>query len=97
MYCERVCSGRACLASDVCSHAHLCGAYAAVSAGGQCGVVDASLYRYRAGERFLLHGFVVMPDHVHLLFSPAAAMEQAVGLIKGGFSFAVRKQYRGPV
>ncbi len=24
-------------------------------------------------------------------------MEQAVGLIKGGFSFAVRKQYRGPV
>ena len=57
----------------------------------------ATLYRYRAGERFLLHGFVVMPDHVHLLFTPAAALEQVVGLVKGGFSFAVRKQFRGPV
>jgi putative transposase len=36
-----------------------------------------------------------MPDHVHILFSPMEALEQAVGLIKGGFSFAVRKQYRG--
>jgi putative transposase len=57
----------------------------------------ATLYRYRAGGRFLLHGFVVMPDHVHVLFSPVAAVEQAVGLIKGGFSFAVREQYRGSV
>jgi putative transposase len=57
----------------------------------------ATLYRYRAGGRFLLHGFVVMPDHLHVLLSPMAALEQAVGLIKGGFSFAVRKQYRGPI
>ncbi len=57
----------------------------------------ATLYRYRADGRFLLHGFVVMPDHVHLLFSPVAALEQAVGLIKGGFSFAVREQFHGTV
>lgn len=56
-----------------------------------------TLYRYRSGARFLLHGFVVMPDHMHLLFSPAASLEQAAGLVKGGFSFAVRKQYRGVV
>jgi putative transposase len=57
----------------------------------------ATLYRYRTGGRYLLHGFVVMPDHLHVLFSPIAALEQAVGLIKGGFSFAVRGQYRGSV
>ncbi len=56
-----------------------------------------TLYRYRAGGRFLLHGFVVMPDHIHVSFTPSAALEQAVGLIKGGFSFAVREQYQGPV
>jgi putative transposase len=57
----------------------------------------ATLYRYRAGGRFLLHGFVVMPNHIHVIFTPTAALEQAVGLIKGGLSFAVREQYRGPV
>ncbi len=61
------------------------------------GLLIETLYRYRAGERFLLHGFVVMPDHVHLLFSPTAALEQAVGLVKGGFSYAIRQQYSGPV
>jgi putative transposase len=50
----------------------------------------ATLYRYRAGGRYLLHGFVVMPDHLHVVFSPVAALEQAVGLVKGGFSFAMR-------
>ena len=57
----------------------------------------ATLSRYRDGGRFLLHGFVVMPDHVHVLISPIASLEQTVGLTKGGFSFAVRKQYAGAV
>ena len=38
-----------------------------------------------------------MPDHVHFIFSPTASLEQAIGLIKGGFSFAVRKQYGGSI
>ena len=53
------------------------------------------LARYRAEGRFLLHGFVVMPDHMHVLFSPEKSLEATVGLLKGGFSFAVRKQWRG--
>ena len=57
----------------------------------------STLFRYRDGGRLLLHGFAVMPDHVHLLFSPSATLEQTVGLIKGGYSFAVRQQYIGPV
>jgi hypothetical protein len=56
-----------------------------------------TLLRYRAQGRFLLHAFVVMPDHLHVVFSPAQSLEQAVGLLKGGYSFAVRKTYRaGP-
>lgn len=52
---------------------------------------------YRDEGRFLLHGFVVMPDHVHLLATPSESIEKTAQLVKGGFSFAVRKQYFGEV
>jgi putative transposase len=32
-----------------------------------------------------------MPDHFHLLISPVIALERAVQLIKGGFSFRAKK------
>jgi putative transposase len=56
-----------------------------------------TLLRYRDQERFLLHGFVVMPNHLHVLITPAESIEKAAQLIKGGFSFAVRKQHTGEV
>ena len=31
----------------------------------------ATLFRYRDQGKFKLHGFVVMPDHVHVLITPA--------------------------
>ena len=47
----------------------------------------ATLQHYRRGGRYLLHDFVLMPEHVHLLLTPVdAAVERVVGLIKGGFS-----------
>jgi putative transposase len=50
-----------------------------------------TLYGYRTQGRFELHAFVLMPDHVHLLFTPAAdsTLERGVQLIKGGYSHAV--------
>jgi len=33
-----------------------------------------------------------MPDHFHLLITPAVALERAVQLIKGGFSYQVKKE-----
>ena len=46
-----------------------------------------TLQHYRRDGKFLLHDFVVMPDHIHLLITPQAiTLEKAVGLIKGGFS-----------
>ncbi|HEU4635478.1 MAG TPA: transposase [Edaphobacter sp.] len=40
---------------------------------------------YRAS--YLLHAYVVMPDHLHLLLTPTdITLERAMQLIKGGFS-----------
>jgi putative transposase len=47
-----------------------------------------TLYRYRREGRFKLHAFVIMPEHVHLLLTPAmdVTIERAVQLIKGAYS-----------
>jgi putative transposase len=52
------------------------------------------LKQNRAQGRFLLHEFVTMPDHLHLLLTPASdiSLEKAVQFIKGGFSFRVKKE-----
>jgi putative transposase len=42
-------------------------------------------------DSYLLHEFVLMPDHFHLLLSPSIALERVVQLIKGGFSFRAKK------
>jgi putative transposase len=47
-----------------------------------------TLYRYRREGRYALHAFVVMPEHVHLLLTPAGdvTVERAIQLIKGAYS-----------
>src|SRR5258708_38350274 len=56
-----------------------------------------TLFRYRDQSRFALHGFVVMPDHLHALLTPSSdqTIERCVQLIKGGFSFAIRNDFKG--
>jgi putative transposase len=58
-----------------------------------------TIFRYRDAGKFRLHGFVVMPDHVHVLLTPAPelSIERCAQLIKGGFSFGVRKEFAGEV
>jgi putative transposase len=48
------------------------------------------LYGYRRQGKFLLHAFVLMPEHAHLLLTPAddVTIERAIQLIKGGYSHA---------
>lgn len=50
-----------------------------------------TLYHYR-GSAYLLHEFVVMPDHIHVLITPVVALEKAVQFIKGGFSYRAKKE-----
>jgi len=45
---------------------------------------------YRTRKEYLLHEFVVMPDHIHLIISPTGiTLERAMQFVKGGFSFQV--------
>jgi putative transposase len=48
----------------------------------------------RQKGRFLLHEFVIMPNHFHLLITPADhfSLEKALQFVKGGFSFRVKKE-----
>ena len=59
------------------------------------------LRSYVRARKFQVHDFVVMPDHVHLLITVDKAMsiEKAMQLIKGGFSYRVKKEcgYLGEV
>jgi REP element-mobilizing transposase RayT len=42
------------------------------------------LYHYREQQKYLLHEFVVMPNHFHLLITPGETLERALQLVKGG-------------
>ena len=50
------------------------------------------LYNYRSRGKFLLHDFVVMPDHLHAIISPSVTIKKAGQFIKGGFSFRAKKE-----
>jgi len=53
--------------------------------------VDVLLH-YRRQEKYLLHDFVIMPDHFHLLITPLVTLERVMQLIKGGFSFRAKRE-----
>src|SRR6266702_3985947 len=50
------------------------------------------LLHYRRQGKYLLHEFVLMPDHFHVPITPAITLERALQLIKGSFSFRARKE-----
>jgi putative transposase len=49
----------------------------------------------RQKGRFKLHAYVIMPDHIHLLLTPAedVSIEKAMQYIKGGFSFHLKSAF----
>jgi len=48
----------------------------------------------RRKRRFQIHEFVIMPNHFHLLITPAqeVSLEKAIQFIKGGFSCRVKRE-----
>ena len=52
------------------------------------------LQHYRTQGKYLLHEFVIMSDHFHLLITPGhdTTLEHALQLIKGGFSYRAKKE-----
>ena len=86
-------------------HQYLCHHYRHVS---KKSPVSPNRERGTSGEHDLqiqrpgsirLHAFVVMPEHLHVMLTPGEGqtVERSVQCIKGGFSFAVRKQFTGEV
>ena len=55
-----------------------------------------TLHSYR-GRAYLLHEYVVMPDHFHVLITPTVALERAVQFVKGGFSFRAKRELESSV
>jgi len=51
-----------------------------------CEIVIETLIHYRDKGSYLLHSYVLMPDHVHILLTPIGdiSLERAVQFIKGG-------------
>jgi putative transposase len=51
-----------------------------------CEIVIETLLHYRDKNSYLLHSFVLMPDHVHLILTPGPeiSLERAVQFVKGG-------------
>ena len=49
-------------------------------------------FHYRDQKNYLLHEFVLTPDHFHLLITPTLSLERTLQLIKGGFSYRAKKE-----
>lgn len=57
-------------------------------------LLERTILDYRDQGKFLLHAFVIMPDHLHVLITPApdVSLEKAMQYIKGGFSFRLKSK-----
>ena len=58
-------------------------------------LLQQTILEYRAQSKFLLHAFVIMPDHFHALITPSpnVSLEKAMQFIKGGFSFRLKSKF----
>jgi putative transposase len=57
-------------------------------------LLQGMILDYHGQQKFLLHAFVIMPDHFHALITPApdVSLEKAMQFIKGGFSFRLKSK-----
>jgi len=57
-------------------------------------LLERTILDYHTQGKFLLHAFVIMPDHFHALITPApdVSLEKAMQFIKGGFSFRLKSK-----
>jgi len=53
-----------------------------------------TIFHHRSAGNYRLHEFVVMPDHYHLLLTPArdVGLERGVQLVQGRFAYRLRKE-----
>jgi putative transposase len=58
-------------------------------------VVEAKLFEYRDKDEYLVHRYVIMPDHLHVILTPgpSTTLERAAQLIKGGSSHEIGERF----
>ena len=61
---------------------------------GVAAIVEQSILKYRDAGHYLVHSYVVMPNHFHAIITPNASttVEKSMMLIKGGSSHEAGKQ-----
>jgi len=59
-------------------------------------LVERALFEYRDKAEYLVHRYVVMPDHLHAILTPgpSTALERAAQLIKGGSSYKIGQAFQ---
>ena len=59
-------------------------------------ILTDQILKCREKGYYLLHEFCVLPNHLHLLLTPAenTSLEKAVQMVKGGASFRIAKHRR---
>jgi putative transposase len=57
-------------------------------------ILIAAILHYRDTNAYLLHEFVIMPNHLHVLLTPGhtTSLEKAVQFLEGGSSHQIHKQ-----
>jgi putative transposase len=57
-------------------------------------IVEDAIFRYRDQGNYLVHGHVIMPDHMHVILTPGktTSLERSLQLIKGGSSREIGKR-----
>ena len=57
-------------------------------------LLERTMLDYRTQKKFLLHAYIIIPDHFHALITPApdVSLEKAMQFIKGGFSFRLKSK-----
>ena len=57
------------------------------------------LFHHRDQNRYQLHAFAIMPDHMHVLITPSQrqTLPGCIQFLKGTFSHAIRDQFKGEV
>ena len=63
---------------------------------GHASIALDAICHYEQIGKYTLHATVVMPDHIHVLFTPPEeiTLERIAGMLKGGISFRLREQIR---
>jgi putative transposase len=58
-------------------------------------LLERTILDYHSQGKFLLHAFVIMPDHFHALITlaPDVSLEKAMQFMKGGFSFRLKSKH----